>query len=85
VNYRVLLSPATRGAGIRVVVTTPWSAPPENFQGMRFWRSRLAYDSSTGARPARFNWNLILGLVLMLGVSAGFWTAIGLAVSHVSK
>jgi hypothetical protein len=85
VNHRVSLTPAARGAGIRVVITAPWNAPPQNFQSMRFWRSRLEFDSGKGVRPARFNWNLILGLVVMVGVSASFWTALGLAVSHVSK
>jgi hypothetical protein len=85
VNHRVSLTPAARGTGIRVIVTTPWSDSPQNFQNMRFWRSRLEFDSYRGARQARFNWNLILGLVAMVGVSASFWTVLGLTFAHVSK
>jgi hypothetical protein len=82
VNHRVSLTPAARGAGIRVVITTPWSARPDDFESMRFWRSRVEFGAG---KPGHFNWNLVLGVVVMVGVSASFWTVLGLAISHVSK
>jgi hypothetical protein len=51
---------------------------------MQFWRSWQEYRSPA-ARRSRFNWNAAMGLVITLGISVGFWTAVGLTVAHFSK
>ncbi|HTW58210.1 MAG TPA: hypothetical protein VMD99_08770 [Terriglobales bacterium] len=78
-----MLSP-TNGSSIRVVITSAPSASPENFRQVQVWRSWLEYRSRAQARP-RFNWNALLGLLITAGISAGFWTAIGVTVAHFWK
>jgi hypothetical protein len=50
----------------------------------KFLRSWLVYDSSleAGKTGGSTNWNTILGLSLAVGVSAGFWVAVGLIATH---
>jgi hypothetical protein len=54
---------------------------------MKFLRSWLVYDSEiqSGFRHRSLNWRLVLGLAIMVTVSASFWTGIGLLVAHIRK
>ena len=64
-----------------------WGAAPANVLDTRFLRSWLVYDSSleAGKTGGSANWNIILGLSLAVGVSAGFWVAVGLIATHFLK
>jgi hypothetical protein len=75
---------STQLAPIRPPIRRAWGAPPTDVLGTKFLRSWLVYDSSlevdkTGGST---NWNLILGLSLAVGLSAGFWVAVGLIAAH---
>ena len=61
-----------------------WGAAPANVLDTRFLRSWLVYDSSleAGKTGGSANWNRVLGLSLAVGVSAGFWVAVGLIATH---
>jgi hypothetical protein len=87
VSYRwTELSPqtSTNGLNLRMVVHGPWSASPEKFRDMQFLRSWLEFDSELDdTRPrARVNWNAVLGLMVVVGVSAGFWTGVGFLIAN---
>jgi hypothetical protein len=78
---------STQPAHIRLPIRRAWGAAPSNMLDTKFLRSRLVYDSSveageTGGSPS---WNTILGLSLAVGVSAGFWAAVGLIATHFLK
>ena len=75
---------STQPAHIQLPIRRAWGAAPSNGLDTKFLRSWLVYDSSleagkTGGSP---NWNIILGLSLVVGVSAGFWVAVGLIAMH---
>jgi hypothetical protein len=78
------MSPQTNGTGIRVVITSPFGAPPENLRTMQVWRSWVEYSSADEDRSV-FNRNAVLGFAITLGVSAGFWTGVGLTVARIWK
>ena len=61
-----------------------WGAAPTNVLDTKFLRSWLVYDSSleAGKTGGSANWNMILGLSLAVGVSAGFWVAVGLVATR---
>lgn len=90
-SYKVLqLSPlSTRGTHVKILIEGPWSTPPANFGGARFLRSWAVYESAVDAghdaATAGFNWNAILGLVVVVGISASFWAGVGITLSHVLK
>ena len=67
---------STQPAHIRRI----WGAAPTNVLDTKFLRSWLVYDSSLEAGKAggSASWNTILGLSLAVGLSAGFWVAVGL-------
>ncbi len=64
-----------------------WGSSPGNLHDMKFLRSWLVYDSELPRRfvPGRVNWNLVLGLVAVVTISAGFWAGIGLMLARVWK
>jgi hypothetical protein len=72
-------SPQT-STNLRLAVHGPWSAPPTGFQNTQLLRSWFEYDSfendsevsKIGPRPG-LNWQLIFGILLVLGMSLGFW------------
>ena len=87
-NYKAMLSPQTESnSGIRVVVAGAWGTPPENFRNMQYWRSRAEFLSRDRvlSKHIRWNWNAVMGLAITTGISAAFWIAIGLTVSHFWK
>ncbi|MGA8215365.1 MAG: hypothetical protein WB799_17340 [Candidatus Sulfotelmatobacter sp.] len=63
-----------------------WGSAPTNLRDMKFFRSWLVYDSEIQTGVARgVNWSVVAGLVLAFGVSAGFWTGVGLMIVHFWK
>jgi hypothetical protein len=87
-NRAAQLSPqaSTRGAGDWFAVQGSRS-PRASIRDIRFLRSWLEYDSQVNAaRPRKgINWNAVLGVLVIVGVSAGFWTILGLIVAHFWK
>jgi hypothetical protein len=81
------LSPLTSAEGthMRMAIQGHWNDPLDLSNAM-FLRSWLVYDSGEGDEPAfRLNWNVALGMLLVTGMSAGFWTGVGLLVAQVWK
>ena len=83
-SYKFLeLSPlGTRDTQIRIAIAGPCNAPPMNLQEVEVLRSWLVYDSELEGQERRVRWNAVLGLAVALGVSAGFWTGVGLLVAY---
>jgi len=86
-SYRVSqLSPqSTNGSNLKISVQGPWSDPPENHRGMQVWRSWIELDSEEveeKGSASGLNWNALLGLVAVVGISAGFWTGVGLLIAR---
>jgi len=84
-NYRVFrLSPlaSTRGASVSAV-EGPSSSLPEGPSQTEFLRCWFEYDSQFDepVPSGRINWNAVLGIVLVVGISAGFWAGVGWMVS----
>ena len=75
---------STQPAHIRLPVRRAWGAAPSDVLDTKFLRSWLVYDSSLEAveTGGSASWNTILGLSLAVGVSAGFWVAVGLIATH---
>jgi hypothetical protein len=87
-SYRVSQpSPLTStGTQLRIAIQTPWSVPVD-LSDTTFLRSWLVYDSQmddVGPR-GRINWNVALGMLLVLSISAGFWTGVGLLIAKLLK
>jgi hypothetical protein len=72
---------------LRFGVQLPWSIPPASLRDVHFLRSWLEYDSELDEAETRrgFNWYPVLGMILTVGVSAGFWTGVGLIVTRFWK
>src|SRR5579862_1907111 len=72
---------------MRFGVQSPWSVVPAGLRDMHFLRTWLEYDSQVDKAPSGkgMNWYAVLGLMLVVGVSAGFWTSVGLIVTHFWK
>jgi len=86
-RLRVLPHRDSGEAWFKVVVCAPEGAPGGNLRKMRFARSWIEYDfqvEKPGTR-GRANWDIIWGIVLVLGISAGFWAGVGLLVRHYWK
>jgi hypothetical protein len=77
----------TDRAVLRFGVRSPWCAPPVSLRDMHFLRTWFEYDSELSeAEPSKgINWNVIFGMVLVIGVSAGFWTGVGLVATRFLK
>jgi hypothetical protein len=88
-NYKLQPFPtsSTRESRVRLRLTEPGDAQPTTLDDASFIRSWLVYDSEQDTvRPGgRVNWNVVLGLVLAIAVSAGFWTGLGLVIVHFWK
>jgi len=91
-NYKLQFSPmssTTNGHSGSSFVKTPafaktWSARLED---AKFFRSWLVYDSDLDATrtSGRFNWNIIVGLLLMAAVSAAGWYGVALLARYFLK
>ena len=79
------LSPlSTRGTNLRVSIQGPWSSLPLSYHQAEFFRSWAVYDPQLDA-PRPINRKVILGMILVLGISASFWAGVGIAVAQLWK
>ena len=79
------LSPlSTRSTQVKILIEGPWSAPLAQSADARFLRSWMVYDSGFGGGTdaTTSGFNALLGLVVIVGVSASFWAGVGLTLSH---
>ena len=78
---------STQPAQVRLPIGRAGGAASTNVLDTKFLRSWLVYDSSleAGKTGDSANWNLVLGLSLAVGVSAGFWAAVGLIATRFLK
>jgi hypothetical protein len=72
---------------MRVVVMQPGSASAQDFANFQLWRSWLEFDSELDDKwpRSRVNWYAVLGFAVTLGVSAAFWTGVGVLVAQIWK
>jgi hypothetical protein len=85
-SYKVLkLSPSTgaNGTQTRIAIQSSKGTPSDS-SDTRFLRSWLVYDSELddGKPAGRINWNVALGLLLILATSAAFWAGIGFLIAQ---
>jgi hypothetical protein len=85
-SYRVLqLSPltSTEGTHLRIAIQGHWNDTLD-LSNATFLRSWVVYDSRVEDDESAFrlNWNVALGMLLVTGISAGFWTGVGLLVAQ---
>jgi|HubBroStandDraft_6_1064221.scaffolds.fasta_scaffold363218_2 hypothetical protein len=59
----------------------------KNFEKMHVLRRWIEYDSQVEepAVPQHANWDTIMGVALIVGVSVAFWGGVGLLVVHLLK
>src|SRR5205823_643468 len=81
-SYKFLeLSPlGTPDTQMRIAIA--WNAPPMSLEDVEVLRSWVVYDSEVEGQERRMRWNAVLGLAVALGISAGFWTGVGLLMAH---
>jgi hypothetical protein len=67
-----------------------WSTS-EKFRDMQFLRSWFELDPEVdqvrprlGLNGSNVNWNAVMGLAVMAGISVGFWTGVGLLIARLS-
>lgn len=58
-----------------------------NQQFTDFLRDWYVKDSTIheDRTPGRYNWDALVGIVLMVGIGAGFWIAVGLITARLWK
>lgn len=85
-NYKASqLSPgSTHGENLRISVQNRWSMPFGNPWEATFFRSWLIYDPELDPQR-RKNRDVVLGMALVLVISASFWIGVGLAIARVWK
>jgi len=57
----------------------------ERSSDFHLWRCWYEYDAEADA-PAfngRFNWKTLLGMTIVVGISAGVWAGVGLLIARV--
>ena len=66
-------------ASTRGTARYPSSTSPENSSRIQFLRSWFEYKAKLDETvpPGRINWNAVLGIVLVCGISASFWAGVG--------
>jgi len=85
--------PRPETEGPKIVVPGPGNTPPpENVKEMRVMRSYIEYDTAMGDHeapdqetPARANWTMIWGIVVVAAISVGFWAGVWVLVKHYWK
>ena len=81
-SYKVLML-GGRDTQFRIAVSGPWnSPPPADLQDAQLLRSWLVYDSELEGQEPRVRWNTVWGLTVAFGISAAFWTGVGLLIAH---
>jgi hypothetical protein len=60
---------------------------PSGMADVTFLRSWLVYDSKLASirHSGKFNWNFAFGSLLAVGISAGFWVALGVSITKVLR
>jgi hypothetical protein len=87
-NYKLQPFPVTSTRESRVLPPSSktWGVAPESLEDPKFFRSWLVYDSDLKTtRTGRVNWNVVLGLGLVVILSASFWATIGLMMARFWK
>jgi hypothetical protein len=89
-NYKLQFSPisSTGESHVSGPLQERWGTPFSNWEDAKFFRSWLVFDSfdlEIARNRGRFNWNLLLGMVLVLGISVSFWTGVGVMVALLWK
>lgn len=86
-SYRITqLSPQTSTRVSNIRVSAREDLPPERMKSMQFLRSWFEYDFRAASTSRKhLNWNAVLGMGLMFGVSAVFWTAVGVMIDRLVK
>jgi hypothetical protein len=93
-SYKSQLFPLSSAcqAALHRQVGLSWGSSPASLrnadlQEMKFLRGWLIYDSELQPtlERGRVNWNLVAGLTLAIGVSAGFWAGMALVISWASR
>ena len=84
-----LQSPRMSPSGIftRIKVQDRRSALIDNASDVHVLRSWYEYDSQAEQHSARgrFNWNALLGIVVVVAVSSAFWAGVGMLVARIWK
>jgi hypothetical protein len=64
-----------------------WESSPFELRDVQFLRSWLEYDSEFDVQLSgrRVNWNALLGLALVSGVSLTFWAGMAVTISRLLK
>jgi hypothetical protein len=69
----------------KLKVSVRWPADsPLRYSGAEFFRSWLIYDPELDEHR-RINRHVILGMALVIGVSASFWAGVGFAIAQIWK
>lgn len=88
-SYRTpQLSPqSTNAECLRVVLQSPPTGSPEGRPDMQFWRSWVEFDSheSDEKKSPKLNWSALLGLMVVVAISACFWAGLGLLIARVVR
>ena len=84
-----LQSPRMSPSGIftRIKVRKRENVRIDNAGDVHLLRSWYEYDSQAERRSAkgRFNWNALLGVVVVVAVSSAFWAGLGMLVARIWK
>jgi len=65
---------------IAPAIQSPLSWPSNQTPGCK-----IVVLRPTGPRRRQFNWNLLLGMVTVVGISAASWTGLALLISRLAK
>ena len=54
---------------------------------MQFWRSWVEFDSEEAdeKKSPKLNWSAVLGLMVVVAISACFWAGLGLLIARVVR
>jgi hypothetical protein len=75
------------GIFTRIKVQNRRNALVDSASDVHVLRSWYEYDGQADRRGAggRFNWNALLGIVVVVAVSSAFWAGIGMLVARIWK
>jgi hypothetical protein len=80
-NYRVRLLPISELRGLQTSQDDQLRITPSDWENAKLFRSFTVYDFDF--EPTRYSGrDSLLGLLLALGIGAGFWTAAGLLIAR---
>lgn len=58
---------------------------PENSPESNFLRAWFEYDCDPSNPQRRHRWGTLMGLVMVVGISGGFWTGIGFLIARLLR